>query len=145
MNNMTQFTPYSALIGGILIALSAVFFLFVNGRIAGISGFIHGLLPPGKPFPLWRVAFLIGLICGGLFYFVIPEIHFTPRTHYPTTLLILGGFCVGFGTRMGHGCTSGHGVIGNARFSVRSLVATLTFMITGMASIYVVRHLLGIY
>lgn len=145
MDFTTQFTPYSSLIGGLLIALSSVLFLLVNGRIAGISGLIHGLLPPGKPFPLWRVAFLLGLMCGGLLYFLIPDIHFSPRTHYPTLLLVIGGFCVGFGTRMGRGCTSGHGVIGTARFSTRSLVATLTFMITGIASVYVVRHILGIY
>ncbi len=145
MDFITQFTPYRSLIGGILIALSSVFFLLVNGRIAGMSGLIHGLLPPDKPFPLWRVTFLFGLAFGGLFYFLIPSIQFTPRGHYPILLLLIGGFCVGFGTRMGHGCTSGHGVSGIARLSLRSLIATLTFIFTGMLSIYFIRHIIGIY
>lgn len=145
MDFITQFTPYRSLIGGILIALSSVFFLLVNGRIAGMSGLIHGLLPPDKPFPLWRVAFLFGLVFGGSFYFLIPSIQFTPRANYPILLLLIGGFCVGFGTRMGHGCTSGHGVSGLARFSLRSLIATLTFIFTGMLSIYLVRHIIEIY
>lgn len=145
MDFITQFTPYRSLIGGMLIALSSVCFLLVNGRIAGISGLIHGLLPPDNPFPLWRIAFLMGLIWGGLFYFLIPSIHFTPRTHYPVLLLLIGGFFVGFGTRMGNGCTSGHGVSGIARFSLRSLIATATFIITGMISIYFIRHIVGIY
>jgi uncharacterized membrane protein YedE/YeeE len=145
MDFITQFTPYRSLLGGFLIGLSSTFFLLVNGRIAGISGFVHGLLPPDHPFPLWRVSFLLGLVIGGLFYFIIPSIQFAPRTHYPSLLLILGGFCVGFGTRMGNGCTSGHGVSGLARFSLRSLVATLTFVITGMLSVYFLRHCIGIY
>lgn len=142
---ISHFTPYSALIGGSLIGISSVLFLLINGRIAGISGLVHGLLPPARPFPLWRVTFLLGLICGGGFYFLIPNIQFIPRLHYPIWLLLLGGFCVGFGTRLGHGCTSGHGVSGIARFSLRSLVATLTFIFTGMLSTYLVRHILGIY
>jgi uncharacterized membrane protein YedE/YeeE len=145
MDYITQFTPYRSLLGGILIGLSSVLFLWVNGRIAGMSGLVHGLLPPDKPFPFWRLTFIIGLMLGGSFYFLLPSIQFVPRINYPVYLLLIGGFCVGFGTRMGHGCTSGHGVSGIARFSKRSIIATLTFIIFGMLSVYVVRHLLGVY
>lgn len=145
MDYITYFTPYRALIGGSLIGLSAVLFLYFNGRIAGVSGFVHGLCPPERTFPLWRIAFLFGLAIGGLFYFVIPLIQFKLRTHYPIFLLLLGGFLVGFGTRMGQGCTSGHGVCGLARFSLRSIIATILFVFSAMFMVYLLRHVGGIY
>ena len=145
MDYLTVFTPYRGLFGGLLIGLSAVLFLWLNGRIAGISGLIHGLCPPSRPVDAWRIAFLTGLIIAGLSYFLIPAIQFPLRTHYPVYLLLLGGFLVGWGTRMGQGCTSGHGVCGVARFSKRSIIATLTFILSAMLTVYVVRHVMGVY
>ncbi|MGT3155912.1 YeeE/YedE family protein [Legionella pneumophila] len=145
MDYITLFTPYLSAIGGLLIGLSAVLFLWLNGRIAGISGMIHGLCPPEKPFTVWRIAFLFGLAVAGLFYFVSPVVQFPLRTHYPVFLLLIGGFFVGFGTRMGQGCTSGHGVCGLARFSKRSFIATLLFILSAMITVYLIRHVGGLY
>lgn len=145
MEYITHFTPYRGLLGGILIGLSSVLFLLFNGRIAGISGFIHGLLPLNKSQQLWRAAFLSGLILSGLLYYVIPSIQFPLRTDYPVYLLLAGGFCVGFGTRMGQGCTSGHGVCGMARISRRSIAATITFFVAAVITTFILRHLLGIH
>ncbi|AMV13461.1 Predicted transporter component [Legionella pneumophila] len=145
MDYITSFTPYLSAIGGLLIGLSAVLFLWLNGRIAGISGMIHGLFPPEKPFPAWRIAFLLGLAAAGLIYFISPVIQFPLRTHYPVFLLLISGFLVGFGTRMGQGCTSGHGVCGLARFSKRSFIATLLFSLSAMITVYLIRHVGGLY
>ncbi|HAT1660225.1 TPA: YeeE/YedE family protein [Legionella pneumophila] len=145
MDYITLFTPYLSAIGGLLIGLSAVLFLWLNGRIAGISGMIHGLCPPEKPFTVWRIAFLFGLAVAGLFYFVSPVVQFPLRTHYPVFLLLIGGFFVGFGTRMGQGCTSGHGVCGLARFSKRSFIATLLFILSAVITVYLIRHIGGLY
>lgn len=100
---MQNFTPISALIGGSLIGLSAVLMLWLNGRIAGISGIFHGLFTLHKKDFIWRALFLIGLIIGSFIYYLFPQIHFTPRTHYPVLLLILSGFLVGTGTHIGGG------------------------------------------
>lgn len=141
---MENFTPYSALIGGALIGLSASLLLLLNGRIAGISGILNGSLFADKTDKIWRWCFIIGLILGGLVVnIVVPEFN-SVRQHYPVILLVLGGFLVGFGTRLANGCVSGHGVCGLANRSVRSLVATGTFMLTAMLTVYVLRHLLGI-
>lgn len=143
MDTFTTFTPYRGLIGGILIGLSSALFLYLNGRIAGISGMVHGLLPPKHPFPWWRLTFLIGLFVGGFVFYIFPLIQFPLRTNFSIYLLLLGGFFVGLGSRMGDGCTSGHGVCGIARLSVRSLAATVTFMVTAILTVYVLRHLGG--
>ncbi|HGL8945890.1 TPA: YeeE/YedE family protein [Legionella pneumophila] len=145
MDYITPFTPYLSAVGGLLIGLSAVLFLWLDGRIAGISGMIHGLCPPEKPFTVWRIAFLFGLAAAGLFYFVSPVVQFPSRTHYPVLLLLIGGFLVGFGTRMGQGCTSGHGVCGLARFSKRSFIATLLFILSAVITVYLIRHEGGLY
>lgn len=145
MEYLTEFTPYRGLIGGVLIGLSAVLFLALNGRVAGMSGLIHGLCPPEKNQSFWRMAFLLGLIAGGMMYYLLPIIQFPIRHDFPILLLLIGGFCVGFGTRMGQGCTSGHGVCGIARLSVRSILATLTFMASAFITVFIVRHLGGIY
>ncbi|QBR84800.1 YeeE/YedE family protein [Legionella israelensis] len=108
----TVFTPYKGLLGGFLIGLSAVLLMLIHGRIAGMSSMVHGLCPPGKKIEFWRAAFILGLITGGLSYYLFPAIQFPLRVNFPILILILGGFCVGFGTRMGHGCTAGHGVCG---------------------------------
>jgi uncharacterized protein len=143
-NSMENFTPISALIGGALIGLSATLLLLFNGRVAGISGIFNGLINPTQKDKTWRGLFLAGLILGaGAYIWTQPGVTPVPLA-LPTGLLLLAGFLVGFGTRMGSGCTSGHGVCGLGRFSLRSLAATLTFMATGVISVYVVRHLLGI-
>ncbi len=141
---MENFTPYSALSGGILIGLAAVLLLVCNGRIAGISGIMGGLLTlPKLEEWSWRIAFLVGIVSGAfLFHLIKPDLYL-PRENFPIWLLALGGFLVGFGTRMGNGCTSGHAVCGIARGSIRSIVATLTFMASGFLTVYLIRHVLG--
>jgi len=139
---LENFTPYSALFGGVLIGLSAVLLLYFNGRIAGISGIMNGVFNTPKQEALWRLAFLSGLILGGLlFQFIASDfIHF--RQNYPLWLTAGGGFLVGFGTRLGNGCTSGHGICGMANFSPRSICATLCFMGSGFVSVYLIKHVL---
>lgn len=141
---MENFTPYSATAGGMLIGISVSLLLLMNGRIAGISGILNGALYARKTERLWRLVFLLGLILGGLiFQLYMPNVN-VPRLNYPVALLVIGGFLVGFGTRMANGCTSGHGVCGLARFSVRSLTASITFIASGMLAVFFVRHLLGL-
>lgn len=141
---MENFTPISALIGGGLIGAAAAVLLWLNGRIAGISGIFNGVLSPQSGDTAWRALFLFGLIAGASLYASLNPAAYAPRAGFPVALLVLGGFLVGFGTRMGGGCTSGHGVCGVARLSVRSLVATAVFLTTGMATVFIVRHLLGV-
>lgn len=138
--DMQNFTPVSSLLGGGLIGFSAVLLLWLNGRIAGISGIFHGLFPPHKKDFLWRILFLFGLIIGSFTYYIFPHIQFTPRTHYPISVLLLAGFLVGAGTKLGSGCTSGHGVCGIARLSKRSFAATIIFFSFGIFSTFLVRH-----
>ncbi len=141
--NLENFTPFSAMFGGMLIGLSATLLLLLNGRVAGISGIMNGVFLSPKPEKFWRIAFLAGLILGATgFQMINPDV-FNPRQGYPSWLLIPGGFLVGFGTRMGSGCTSGHGICGIAILSKRSILATLMFMATGMLTVFIVRHGLG--
>ena len=140
---MEQFTPIASLCGGVLIGLSASLLLLSDGKIAGISGIMGGLLHPGKNDTAWRVLFIFGLLTGGLlFQFLSPEV-FTIGITRSTSTLMLAGLLVGFGTRLGNGCTSGHGVCGLSRFSPRSLVSTVTFIVTGVLTVYIINHLLG--
>lgn len=141
---MENFTPVSALIGGALIGLSASILLLFTGRMAGVSGIMEGVLSHAGRERIWRLLFLLGLIIGAFLYQLSNPSFFTPRDGYPVWLLIVGGILVGFGTRMGRGCTSGHGICGIANFSIRSIYATLIFMATGIATVYVLRHLLGV-
>jgi uncharacterized membrane protein YedE/YeeE len=141
---MENFTPVSATAGGILIGLSVLILLFLNGRMAGISGIMNGLLNFNKPDFLWRLLFLIGLIAGAWIFEGLSEKTFEVRENYPIALIVIGGFLVGFGTRLGSGCTSGHGICGLANLSVRSIAATLTFMATGIVTVFILKHLMGI-
>jgi len=140
---MDQFTPLSALAGGVLIGLAALLLLALNGRIAGVSGIINGAVEQAGGERTWRLAFVLGLIAGAGIYLLAWPQGITLRTGFPTGWLIAAGLLVGFGTRMGSGCTSGHGVCGLGRLAPRSLVATLTFMFFGVLSTAVTRHLLG--
>jgi uncharacterized membrane protein YedE/YeeE len=138
----SNFTPWAALAGGMLIGLSAAVFVLFNGRIAGISGILGGLLEWPKGDVAWRLAFLAGLIGAPLVYgavLTLPEVRID--ADFPT--LIIAGLLVGVGTRYGSGCTSGHGVCGLSRMSPRSLVATVAFMLAGFATVFVVRHLIA--
>ncbi|WP_372998077.1 YeeE/YedE family protein [Marinobacter sp.] len=138
-----NFTPWSALAGGILVGIAAASFLLLNGRIAGISGILGGLLAPAKGDIAWRVAFLGGLIGAPLVWLTATELPAIEiEAGYPA--LIIAGLLVGIGTRYGSGCTSGHGVCGLSRLSIRSLAATLSFMAAGFVTVYIIRHLLGV-
>ncbi len=135
------FTPWSALAGGMLIGLAAVMFALLNGRIAGISGVLGGLLKPVRGDIGWRAAFIAGIVVTPLFYGLFKAL---PAIQIDADygLLVVAGLLVGVGTRYGSGCTSGHGVCGLSRLSPRSLVATITFMGAGFVTVFIVRHLL---
>ncbi|HEY5799805.1 MAG TPA: YeeE/YedE family protein [Burkholderiaceae bacterium] len=136
-----NFTPWSALAGGVLIGVATVLFFSFNGRIAGISGILGGLLRPAKGDIAWRIAFLGGLIGAPLLYGAFYGMPNVTVAAGPATL-IAAGLLVGAGTRYGSGCTSGHGVCGVSRLSPRSLMATVVFMLAGFATVYAVRHLI---
>jgi len=137
-----HFTPQAALAGGVLIGLAAAAFILFNGRIAGISGILGGLLRPVRGDAGWRVAFLAGLLAAPLVYGLfarLPEV----TVDAGAGTLVAAGLLVGIGTRYGAGCTSGHGVCGISRMSPRSLVATAAFMFAGFVTVYLVRHVLN--
>ncbi|MBN8758202.1 MULTISPECIES: YeeE/YedE family protein [Variovorax] len=139
----SHFTPLASLAGGVLIGIAAAMFVLLNGRIAGISGVLGGLLRPSRGDIGWRVAFVLGLVGAPSLYLlftVLPR----PQIDAGYGTLVLAGLLVGLGTRYGSGCTSGHGVCGLSRLSPRSLVATLSFMGAGFATVFVARHLPGI-
>jgi len=137
------FTPWSALAGGVLVGIAAAMFALLNGRIAGISGVVGGLLKPTPGDVAWRLAFVVGLVGSPLLYLLFAALP-KPQIAAEYGALVLAGLLVGFGTRYGSGCTSGHGVCGLSRLSPRSLVATLTFMSAGFVTVFVTRYLLGI-
>ena len=137
-----EFTPASALIGGAMIGGAAALFAVLNGRIAGVSGILGGLVRPQAGDVSWRIAFVAGLIAAPLAWRLLaalPEI----RVDASVPVLVASGLLVGVGTRYGGGCTSGHGVCGVSRMSPRSIVATLAFMAAGFATVYVARHLIS--
>jgi hypothetical protein len=138
---MTTFTPASALAGGALIGLSAVLLLALNGRIAGVSGVAGGLAFSAAGDRAWRVLFLVGLGIGAALVALL-GVHPAPRAGFPATALVAAGLLVGYGTSLAGGCTSGHGVCGLARLSVRSLVAVGVFLGTALVTTFVVRHVL---
>lgn len=134
---------FLALVGGVLIGFAATLLLWSIGRIAGISGIVNGIGDAVRGDRAWRVAFLLGMMGAGALALQFVATPPARAQTGATALLLVAGFLVGFGTRMGNGCTSGHGVCGLGRLSWRSLVAVLTFMGSGMATVYVMRHLLG--
>lgn len=142
---IVNFTPVGAFIGGALIGLSAVLLMLLNGRVAGVSGIAGGLLAtntrPSRDEISWRVLFLVGLALGAGAYSLVAPVTIHIDTSLP--VLALGGLLVGFGTRLGNGCTSGHGVCGVARLSQRSLVATAIFVVIAMVTVFIVRHVVG--
>ncbi len=140
---MEHFTPLASSIGGILIGLGAAIMLVFNGRIAGISGIFEGVVLPDEGAFDWKTAFVGGLLVGGGIMFVFVPEWFAVGIERSMFGFIVAGLLVGFGTRLGNGCTSGHGVCGLSRMSRRSVVATLTFMAAGIATVYVTRHLMG--
>jgi uncharacterized membrane protein YedE/YeeE len=136
------FTPWSSLAGGVLIGLAAGMFVLLNGRIAGISGVLGGLLRPLSGDVAWRLAFVGGLAAAPLAWLALAPWP-APQIDAGWPALVVAGLLVGLGTRYGAGCTSGHGVCGLSRFSPRSLAATVAFMAAGFATVFVVRHLAG--
>lgn len=138
-----HFTPFASLTGGIILGIASAIFILVNGRILGISGILGGLMPPKLGDTFWRISFLLGLLVAPtLFHAVVPAQYITaPRIDATDMMVVIAGLLVGIGTRYASGCTSGHGVCGLSRLSPRSLVATLSFMGTGFAMVYVMRHL----
>ncbi|MBK6638591.1 MAG: YeeE/YedE family protein [Rhodocyclaceae bacterium] len=138
----THFTPWSALAGGALIGLAAALFLLMNGRILGISGILGGLLRPAAGDSAWRITFLLGMLTAPILYqLLVGTMHARVDASWP--MIIAAGLLVGLGTSYSGGCTTGHSVCGLSRLSPRSLVATLSFMGAGFATVFVVRHLLA--
>ena len=136
------FTPWASLAGGALIGLAAAMFLLLNGRIAGISGILGGLLQWPKGDIAWRIAFLLGLVAAHAAYSLFAPLP-TAQVDAGTATLVVAGLLVGIGTRYGSGCTSCHGVCGLSRRSPRSLAATAAFMAAGFVTVFIVRHLIG--
>lgn len=139
-----HFTPWTALGGGALIGLAAAGFILLLGRIAGISGIVGGLVDGAAPGDrLWRATFTAGLLLAPAAWWLIGGHWPAVEMHTSAPLLVIAGLLVGYGTRLGNGCTSGHGVCGLARLSPRSLAATLTFMATGFLATFLLRHVFG--
>ena len=137
------FTPWTALAGGAIIGLAAAMFVLLNGRIAGVSGVLGGLMRPARRDIAWRVAFIAGLVAAPLLYQLFDALP-AARIEASNGMLVLAGLLVGVGTRYGSGCTSGHGVCGISRLSPRSVVATVAFIAAGAATVFVLRHVLGL-
>lgn len=142
MINWSALTPIPSFAGGVLIGIAAAVLLLGNGRIAGISGILGGIWSTGRGDRLWRVAFLAGMMLSPLAYGLVAQMP-APVIEADTGTLIVAGLLVGLGTRYASGCTSGHGVCGLSRGSVRSLTATLAFMGAGFVTVYLVRHVLS--
>ncbi len=142
MIDWAHFTPWSSLAGGLVIGVATAMFLLFNGRIAGISGILGGLLRPMAGDIGWRMAFVLGLVGAPLVYGLAASL---PSVHVDAdmTTLVVAGLLVGVGTRYGSGCTSGHGVCGLSRLSPRSMAATAAFMLAGFVTVFIARHLFG--
>ena len=140
----THFTPWASLAGGVMLGIASAVFILANGRILGISGILGGLLRPKTGDTGWRIAFLLGMLAAPVTLQWLAPAGFlsAPRIEAGLAAVVVAGLLVGYGTRLGSGCTSGHGVCGLSRLSPRSLVATGTFMAAGFAIVFVIRHLL---
>ena len=140
--DLIHFTPYASFAGGLLIGIAAAMLILFNGRIAGVSGIIGQLLNGVNRDNLWRIAFVLGIVVApAIWQAWIGDLEIEIETN--ALWLIIAGLVVGVGTSHGSGCTSGHGICGLSRFSMRSVIATLSFMISGMLTVYIVRHVLG--
>jgi uncharacterized protein len=139
---MNDFTPIPALVGGALIGLAASILLLTHGKVAGISGIYGGMLRRGTSDRAFRLWFLAGLIVAGALVRVTFPAAFATRWNATLPVVLVAGLIVGFGTQLGNGCTSGHGVCGISRLSARSLIATVTFILTGFATVFIIRHLI---
>lgn len=139
----TEFTLYASLVGGALIGLAAVLLMAIHGKIAGMTGIVAGIIPPGSSDWPWRAAFLAGAVGVPSLLVALGFVDVPFEVPVSTPALIVGGLIVGVGVTYGGGCTSGHGVCGMARLSPRSIVATLVFMAATFATVYVTRHLIG--
>ena len=137
-----NFTPVSGLIGGLLIGLSTVLLILFYGRIAGISGIVGGLLAMKGPEIGWRAVFVVGLLIGAFVYMLATGVALPVNIQASLPVTVIAGLLVGFGARLGSGCTSGHGICGIARFSKRSIVATLVFFITAIITVFLTHHVL---
>jgi uncharacterized membrane protein YedE/YeeE len=140
---MESFTPITSTIGGVLIGLAAAGLLVFHGRIAGISGIAGGVFRRESGDTAWRVMFLVGLFVAGVAWSAVRPLDYAFEIERSTLALVFAGLVVGVGTQLGSGCTSGHGVCGIGRFSRRSIVATLTFMTTAAATVFIVNEVLG--
>ena len=136
-----HFTPWASLAGGILLGLASALFVLVNGRILGISGILGGLLKPKSGDVAWRVAFVLGLLVAPALYAALRG-PWSVRIEAGWGTVVLAGLLVGVGSRVGNGCTSGHGICGLSRLSLRSLVNVLTFMVSGVITVFVLRHVI---
>lgn len=138
----TEFTPWAGLIGGAMIGLGATLLMLLTGRIAGVSGILAGAIEMTGKERIWRTVFIAGLLLGGIVFSAGGgNARIWVTDNWP--ILVIGGVLVGIGTRMGNGCTSGHGVCGLARLSTRSIVASVTFMAVTFVTVYVTRHVIG--
>lgn len=134
--------PWDALIGGMILGISATLLLLINGKIAGISGILAGLLTPKSPEFAWRLLFILGMVLGGGIGAKLLDYYVPTEFGASATLIVVAGLFVGIGTRIGNGCTSGHGICGIGRLSKRSIVATAVFMTVAAATVFVRLHLL---
>ncbi|MDQ4126848.1 MAG: YeeE/YedE family protein [Actinomycetota bacterium] len=139
---MEDFTPLSGIVGGLLIGSAAALLLLLNGRISGISGIVGGLVAPKSSDAGWRVVFVAGLLLGASIYMLATGAALAVTMQASLPVLVLAGLLVGFGTRLGSGCTSGHGVCGIARLSRRSIVATSVFFGVAMLTVFLTRHVI---
>ncbi len=139
---MENFTPVSGLIGGLLIGLATVLMMLLNGRIAGISGIVGGLLARNGSEVGWRAVFVVGLLLGAFIYILATGGALPVKVEASLPVMVVAGLLVGLGTRLGSGCTSGHGISGIARFSKRSIVATLVFMGVAIVTVFLTGHVL---
>ena len=139
---MENFTPVNGFVGGLLIGLAATLLLLLNGRLSGISGIVGGLLAPESSDLGWRVAFVAGLLVGALAYVLATGDALLLEMQASLPVLVVAGLLVGFGTSLGSGCTSGHGICGIARLSKRSIVATSMFFVVAMFTVFFTHHVL---